>query len=108
MSLKQYFWVRVNQRLYFPPQCYCYAFRPNVALACYQKAGRVGSGGRTESPLTLAESRAIDLPWPNIFQIKTPCGFLNGIQMDTHYLFINKLSEKILIFWLWFILILEH
>ena len=65
------FWVRVNQRLYFPLSTTYFmlssdfplsAFRPNVTLACYQQVGK-----RKESPLTLAESRAVGLPWPRLF-----------------------------------------
>jgi len=43
------------------------AFRPNVTLACYQQAGR---GQKVESPLTLAESRTVGLPWPDIEYLK--------------------------------------
>jgi hypothetical protein len=42
--------VRVNQQLYFPQWLFRFllgsTFRPNVTLACYQQAGRVGSGSR--------------------------------------------------------------
>jgi len=53
--------IWVNQRLYFLLSAMAFPLF-GVTLACYQQAGRVRKQRKAESTLTLAESRAVNLP----------------------------------------------
>jgi hypothetical protein len=60
------YWVRVNQRLYFPLSATDFLFpQPQCYVSMLPASGE---GQKAESPMTLAESKAVGLPWPLIIE----------------------------------------